>query len=284
MAPSGPNWRLRWPPSTTRRCGWRRAGRPSSTVTARTRRRHACGPVPTWWRGARRREQEDVDSLVARLASLEERNAAAAVRADLQSSAAADLETATAGFEAALAGRTTELEEAAGAAEAAQRAADEAEQARHRTAARAEALDARPRRDERGGRARTAARGGRRRRVAARPGRDRRGVGRRVRGGGGRGGGHGRRGRPTFGPAGPDHATRSGGHGCRAGAENGPPGCGHGSARREQRRAAAPARARPSRRSRGRVGARRARRAGRRASTAGRRRSTCRWPTTTWSS
>ncbi len=87
------------------------------------------------------REQQDVDSLAARLASTEERNAAAAVRADLQLAAFAELESATAGFESVLAGATAELEQAAGAAESAQRAADEAEEARHRTAARAEALD-----------------------------------------------------------------------------------------------------------------------------------------------
>ena len=87
------------------------------------------------------REQQDVESLAGRLASLEEGNAAAAVRADLQQAAAADLETATPGLEADLAEKTAELEQAAGAAEAAQRGADEAEQGRHRTAARAEALE-----------------------------------------------------------------------------------------------------------------------------------------------
>ena len=87
------------------------------------------------------REQQDVEALEGRLAALEERNAATAVRADLQQATAVDLETATPGLEADLADRTAELEEAAGAAEAAQRAADEAEEGRHRTAARAEALE-----------------------------------------------------------------------------------------------------------------------------------------------
>ena len=87
------------------------------------------------------REQQDVEALEGRLAALEERNAAAAVRADLHQATAVDLETATPGLEADLGDRTAELEEAAAAAEAAQRAADEAEEGRHRTAARAEALE-----------------------------------------------------------------------------------------------------------------------------------------------
>jgi chromosome segregation protein len=87
------------------------------------------------------REEQDVESLAARLASLEERNAAAAVRADLQQSTTAELESATAGLEVELTARTAELEQAAAEAEVAQQAADAAEEGRHRTAARAEALE-----------------------------------------------------------------------------------------------------------------------------------------------
>jgi chromosome segregation protein len=87
------------------------------------------------------REHHDVESLSGRLATLEERNAAAAVRADLQQATAADLESATPVLESDLATRTAELEQAAAAAEVAQQAADEAEEGRHRTAARAEALE-----------------------------------------------------------------------------------------------------------------------------------------------
>ncbi len=87
------------------------------------------------------REEQDVESLSGRLASLEERNAAAAVRADLQQATAAELESVTAALEADLMARTAELEQAAAAAEVAQQAADEADEGRHRTAARAEALE-----------------------------------------------------------------------------------------------------------------------------------------------
>ncbi len=87
------------------------------------------------------REQQDIDGRAARVAALEERTAAAAVRADVQTEAMSDLEQAAAGLAADLAERTGELEAAAGAAEQAQVAADEAEEARHRTAARAEALE-----------------------------------------------------------------------------------------------------------------------------------------------
>ncbi len=87
------------------------------------------------------REQQDIDGLGARVGSLAERAAGAAVRADLLTTASEALEQATAGLEAEVAGRTVELESAAHTAEAAQVSADEAEEARHRTAARAEALE-----------------------------------------------------------------------------------------------------------------------------------------------
>ncbi len=87
------------------------------------------------------REQEDLDSLGARVDGLQERVAGAAVRADLLARQADELEQATASLETELAARSAELEEAVRTAEAAQVSADEAEEARHRTAARAEALE-----------------------------------------------------------------------------------------------------------------------------------------------
>jgi chromosome segregation protein len=86
------------------------------------------------------REQEDLDTLGARVDSLEERTAGAAVRADLLAHQADELEHATAALEAELAARSAALEEAVRTAETAQLSVDEAEEARHRTAARAEAL------------------------------------------------------------------------------------------------------------------------------------------------
>src|SRR5580658_1218083 len=80
------------------------------------------------------REQEDIDAQRARAEVLEQRNAAAAVRADLLANALAELERATPALGDEVTARTAELEAAAGAAEAAQVAADEAEEARHRTA------------------------------------------------------------------------------------------------------------------------------------------------------
>ena len=87
------------------------------------------------------REQQDLDALVARVSSLEERATAAAVRVDLLASSSGELVQATDGLRADLAARSAELEAAVREAEVAQAAADEAEQARHRGAARAEALE-----------------------------------------------------------------------------------------------------------------------------------------------
>ena len=87
------------------------------------------------------REQQDLDALGSRVGALEQRVAGAAVRADLLEKSAVELDQATAGLEADLAARSAELEAAAHGAETAQVAADEAEEARHRTAARAEALE-----------------------------------------------------------------------------------------------------------------------------------------------
>ncbi len=87
------------------------------------------------------REQQDLDALGARVGALEQRGAGAAVRADLLEQSAVELDQASAGLAADLAARGAELEAAARGAETAQVAADEAEEARHRTAARAEALE-----------------------------------------------------------------------------------------------------------------------------------------------
>src|SRR6185437_12998911 len=87
------------------------------------------------------REQHDIESLGARVETLEQRATAAAVRADLQTSAAEELEQATPGLQGELTTRSEELETSARGAEEAQAAADGAEEERHRTAARAEALE-----------------------------------------------------------------------------------------------------------------------------------------------
>jgi chromosome segregation protein len=90
---------------------------------------------------AAEREQQDLDALGARVAGLEQRQASAAVRADLLVRNSEDLDAATTALDAALAATTEELAGAARAAEAAQAAADEALDARHRSSARAEALE-----------------------------------------------------------------------------------------------------------------------------------------------
>ena len=82
-----------------------------------------------------------MDALAGRVGMLEERTAGAAVRADLLAKQADELEQATAALEAELVARSAALEEAARSAETAQVSADEAEEGRHRTAARAEALE-----------------------------------------------------------------------------------------------------------------------------------------------
>ncbi len=87
------------------------------------------------------REQQDLEALGVRVGTLEERRAGAAVRADLLATQADELERATDALADELAARSAELECAVQEAEAAQVAADEAEEGRHRTAARAEALE-----------------------------------------------------------------------------------------------------------------------------------------------
>jgi chromosome segregation protein len=87
------------------------------------------------------REQQDMTALDTRLATLEQRHTAAAVKADLLDNESAALEATTARLEADVAAARGELEGSAERAEAAQRTADEGDQARHRSAARAEALE-----------------------------------------------------------------------------------------------------------------------------------------------
>jgi chromosome segregation protein len=87
------------------------------------------------------REQQDLDGLGGRVASFEQRQAGAAVRADLLVRESEELDGATAALDATLAATTEELQNAARAAEAAQAGADDATDARHRSQARAEALE-----------------------------------------------------------------------------------------------------------------------------------------------
>ena len=72
---------------------------------------------------------------------MEQKSAGAAVRSDLLAQTSKERNEETAGLQAEVATRTAEVEEAAHGAESAQAAADSAEEARHRTGARAEALE-----------------------------------------------------------------------------------------------------------------------------------------------
>ena len=96
------------------------------------------------------RERRGMAEFDDRLAALEQRQAAAAVKADLLARDTAALDEGGRAAAAALAAGTGALEEATARASAAEGAADEAEQVRHRHAARAEALD-RALRDLQGG-------------------------------------------------------------------------------------------------------------------------------------
>ena len=88
------------------------------------------------------REQQDMAALDDRVAALEQRNAAAAVRADLLvEPVARRWRRPRPGWRPRWPPARAELHAATERADAAQRAADEAEQARHRSAARAEALE-----------------------------------------------------------------------------------------------------------------------------------------------
>jgi chromosome segregation protein len=87
------------------------------------------------------REQLDLSGLDNRVAALEQRATAAAVKADLLDRSSSELDQTTAQLEADVAARLAALETAQRETDAAQKAADEAEQSRHRGAARAEALE-----------------------------------------------------------------------------------------------------------------------------------------------
>jgi chromosome segregation protein len=90
---------------------------------------------------AEAREQQDMTALAQRLSTLEQRHTSAAVKADLLVNESATLEATTGRLEADVQARRAELEAAGTRADGAQRAADEGDQARHRSAARAEALE-----------------------------------------------------------------------------------------------------------------------------------------------
>ena len=90
---------------------------------------------------AEARERQDMAGLSDRVGALEQRHAAAAVRADLLAGDSSELESTTVRLEAAAAAGRDTLEAATRQADAAQQVADEREQARHRSAARAEALE-----------------------------------------------------------------------------------------------------------------------------------------------
>jgi chromosome segregation protein len=87
------------------------------------------------------RERRDLAGLDDRLADLEQRHAAAAVRADLLAQEAAGLDETSIRLDADVAAQTAGLADATERANAAEQAADRAEQVRHRSAARAEALE-----------------------------------------------------------------------------------------------------------------------------------------------
>jgi chromosome segregation protein len=87
------------------------------------------------------REQRDLNGLDERLTTLEGRQAGIAVAADRLTSDAVSLDTTTALLDADVGTSRTELAAATRLLDATQHATDEAEQSRHRSAARAEALE-----------------------------------------------------------------------------------------------------------------------------------------------
>ena len=87
------------------------------------------------------REQRDLAGLDDRLGTLGERQAATAVAADRLAAEAGALEEATSTLEDEVVVRRSDLDAATRLVDATQHAADDAEQARHRSAARAEALE-----------------------------------------------------------------------------------------------------------------------------------------------
>src|ERR1700733_14862798 len=87
------------------------------------------------------RAGHDLADLDDRLGDLEQRHAAAAVKADLLAQEAGGLDETTIRLDADVAAQTAGLEDAAERATLAERAVDKAEQLRHHTAARADALE-----------------------------------------------------------------------------------------------------------------------------------------------
>jgi chromosome segregation protein len=87
------------------------------------------------------REQQDMAALDNRVTALEQRAATAAAKADLLDRDASTLDATTIQLENELVARRAELAEASGQADTAQRVTDDGEQARHRSAARAEAME-----------------------------------------------------------------------------------------------------------------------------------------------
>ncbi len=164
------------------------------------------------------REQQDLDGLGARVATLEQRQAAAAVRADLLARDASEIDGTSAALDGTLAAATEELEAATRAAEEAQVAADEAASDGSPQRGAGRGARARPERAAGRGRARAAARGRRRRGLAGGPRGDRRRLGGRLRGGGRRRRGRRRRGRAALRAGRAVDAARPGRHGGRAGA------------------------------------------------------------------
>jgi chromosome segregation protein len=87
------------------------------------------------------RERSDLDNLDERLALLEQRHAALAVKADVLTNQATGLEVDALRLQVELSAQTAGLEDASERHAAAERTADGAEQLRHRTEARADALE-----------------------------------------------------------------------------------------------------------------------------------------------
>ena len=104
--PSGPSSTRRRRRSTRRR---RRCGSAGSAVLGRRRARRGDRPgprpAPSWWPGPRPASSRTWTPSGARVVTLEQRTAGAAVRADLLAKAADELEQATAALEAELAAR-----------------------------------------------------------------------------------------------------------------------------------------------------------------------------------
>ena len=211
--PSGPSSRRRWRGSTRRRRHCGSAGPRCSATTRRTRPSPGSGPAPSRWPAPRRASSRTSTRSGCGWGRSSSGGRAPPCGPTSWPQQADELEQATGALAAELAARSAELERAVQAAEAAQVAADEAEEGRHRTAARAEALE-RALADLQGA-------GGREllRDVDGVVGSlvdlveidD--GLGRRLRGGHRRRRGRGRGRRPALGPGRAGHPARGRGHG-----------------------------------------------------------------------